>query len=234
MKISIIVPIYNEENYIKQILESLINLDLEKYSKEIIIVDDGSTDNSPKILQSYEKKPNIIIVYQSKNQGKGAAVRQGMKIATGDIICIQDADLEYDPQDIKRILPLFENNLADVVYGSRFISSPEHRVLYYWHYVGNKLITSLSNILTNLNLSDIETCRKLFRKEVIEQVLPKLKSKGFEFEAEITALISKKPWRIYEVGISYYGRTYKEGKKIKWIDALKTFVIIIRTKFIKL
>lgn len=234
MKISIIVPIYNEENYIKRVLASLIHLDLEKNSKEIIIVDDGSSDNSPKILQSYEQKPNITIVYQSKNQGKGAAVRQGMKIATGDIICIQDADLEYDPQDIKNILPLFENNIADVVYGSRFISNSEHRVLYYWHCVANKFVTSLSNILTNLNLSDIETCRKLFRKEVIEQVLPKLKSKGFEFEAEITALISKKHWRIYEVGISYHGRSYQEGKKIKFIDALKTLVIIIRTKFTKL
>lgn len=198
------------------------------------MVDDGSKDNSRKILKKYEKIPGLIIIYRPKNSGKGAALRDGFKAASGEIIFIQDADLEYSLEDINTILPLYQNNTADVVYGSRFIGQRERRVAFYWHSVANKLLTSFSNVFTNLSFSDIETGRKSFRKEVIESILPKLKSKGFEIEAEITSLIAKKSWRVYEIGISYHGRTYQEGKKIKFKDAILAIMTIIRRKFVNI
>lgn len=228
------MPIYNEELFLKRALTALLKLDLAEHQKEIILIDDGSKDKSREILKQFEKILGLIIIYRSKNSGKGAALRDGFKASSGDIIFIQDADLEYNLEDIKNIIPLYENNLADVVYGSRFVSQTEHRVLYYWHSVANKILTTFSNMLTNLNLSDIESCRKSFRKEVIDMILPRLKSRGFEIEAEITALIAKKHWRVYEVGISYHGRTYQEGKKIKFKDSLKALVTIIRCKFVQL
>ena len=230
-KISIIIPAYNEESTISIIVDKLINLFLvDSIQKEIIIVNDCSTDNTDKIVENImAKQQNIEIVYikHEKNLGKGAAIHSGIKNATGDYLMIQDADLEYDPNEINKLLKPILDGHADIVYGSRFIVGSAHRILFFWHTIGNKFLTFLSNFFTNLNLTDMETCYKLFKTSIIKNI--PLKEKRFGFEPEITSKIAKiKGIRIYEVGISYYGRTYLEGKKINWKDGFKAIYCIIR------
>jgi len=229
-KISIIVPAYNEEKFIAKTIKTILASNSSNLKKEIIIIDDGSTDKTPQILKKLQKNyQKIKTVFNKKNQGKGASLKQGFLISTGDIVIVQDADLEYSPDDYPILLEPFIKNNADVVYGSRFVSNRPHRILYFWHYLVNQVLTTLSNILTNLNLTDMETGYKLFKGELIRKIAKKLKSRRFGFEPEITAKIAKiKDLKIYEVGISYYGRTYKEGKKINWLDGIKAIFEVIR------
>lgn len=222
MKISVVIPVYNEVETIDEIISRVQNVPLEK---EIIIVDDASTDGTKEALAEVGKAENITVIYHDRNQGKGAALQSGFSSVTGDVVIIQDADLEYDPAEYHTLLQPILDGKADVVYGSRFLGGP-HRVLFFWHYVGNTFLTCLSNMLTNLNLTDMETCYKVFKKEVLGQI--SLKSKRFGFEPEFTAKVAKKGFRIYEVPISYSGRTYAEGKKITWKDGLKALVSILR------
>lgn len=220
--LSIIIPVYNEKETINDIIDAVV---ATPYRKEIIIVDDCSTDGTRNILTKI-KKDGLKVYIHDKNQGKGAALQTGFSHATGDIILIQDADLEYDPQEYSTLInPILEGK-ADVVYGSRFAGHGAHRVLYFWHYMGNRFLTFLSNLFTNLNLTDIETCYKVFMREAIAGV--KIKEKRFGFEPEITAKMARKKLRIYEVPISYYGRTYEEGKKVTWKDGLRAMWCIIK------
>ena len=234
-KISIVIPIYNEEKTLEKIISAVENADTFHLEKEIILVNDCSRDKSKEILEKYEGRHKVH--HHEKNQGKGAALKTGFQNATGDIIIIQDADLEYDPAEYPDMLKPILDGKADVVFGSRFSGGGPHRVLYYWHYVGNKMLTRLSNMLTNLNLSDIETCYKAFRKEIMDQIHPKLKSKRFGFEPEVTArvakLAKKDKCRIYEIGISYSGRTYKEGKKIGWKDGVEAIWCVVKYNLFK-
>ena len=230
-KISIIVPAFNEESTISIIADKLLNLYLvNNIKKEIIIVNDCSTDNTEHLIQNIiTSNPTVEIKYikHEKNAGKGAAIHSGIKNATGDYLIIQDADLEYDPSEINKLLKPVLEGYADVVYGSRFIGGAPHRILFFWHTIGNKFLTFLSNFFTNLNLTDMETCYKLFKTSIIKTI--SLQEKRFGFEPEITSKIAKiKGIRIYEVGISYYGRTYLEGKKINWKDGVKAIYCIIR------
>ena len=230
-KISIIIPAYNEESTITIIVDKLIKLALiENIKKEIIIVNDCSTDGTDKLIENIVASHlDIEIVYlkHSNNAGKGAAIHTGIKSATGDYLMIQDADLEYDPNEINKLLKPIIDGYADVVYGSRFIGGAPHRILFFWHTIGNKFLTFLSNFFTNLNLTDMETCYKIFKTSIIKKI--SLKEKRFGFEPEVTSKIAKvKGIRIYEVGISYYGRTYMEGKKINWKDGFKAIYCIIR------
>ena len=237
--LSIVIPVFNEENYIKKAVEKVLRADASGLKKEIIIVDDGSTDSSKFKVKSsklkFQKKfpkLKIITIFKTKNEGKGAALKSGFLKSTGDIVLVQDADLEYNPGDYPSLLEPFLSHSADVVYGSRFISNQPHRVLYFWHFIGNLILTTLSNMLTNLNLTDIETGYKVFRGDLIRKIAPRLQSKRFGFEPEITARIAKiKDLKIYEVGISYFGRTYSEGKKIGWKDGLKAIWEIIKYNF---
>lgn len=232
--LSIIIPVYNEERSIGTVLERVVNADSLGLKKEIIVVDDGSKDKTVSsikysVLSIKNKKVKIKTIFKKKNQGKGAAVRDGIMNSTGDIVLIQDADLEYDPNDYPLLLEAFFTYGAHVVYGSRFITDKPHRVLYFWHYVANTVLTFFSNMLTNLNLSDIETGFKVFRGDLIRFIGKDLKSRRFGFEPEITARIARiRNIKIYEVGISYHGRTYAEGKKIKWHDAVRAFWEIIQ------
>ncbi len=221
MLLSVIIPAYNEVNFIADVIRRVQET---PYEKEIIIVDDGSFDGTKDFLKGL-KEPNITVVLQEVNQGKGAALREGFARAKGDIVIIQDADLEYDPRDYPRLLAPILEGKADVVYGSRFLGGP-HRVLYFWHYVGNMIVTLLSNMFTNLNLTDMETGYKVFKREVLKDI--KIESDRFGFEPEITAKIAKKRCKVYEIPISYYGRSYEEGKKITWKDGIKAFFTILK------
>jgi glycosyltransferase involved in cell wall biosynthesis len=226
MRISVIIPVYNEEMTITEIVSRVQAVDLEK---EIIIVDDGSTDGTSAHLETIDSAyENVNILRHRKNCGKGAALKTGLAEASGEVIIIQDADLEYDPRDYGVLLVPILDGRADVVYGSRFLGGPQ-RVLFFWHYVGNKLITLLCDAFSNLNLSDMETGYKVFKKEVIEDIT--LKSNRFGFEPEFTMKIAKKGFRIYEVPISYSGRTYEEGKKIGWYDGLAAIFTILWFRF---
>ena len=227
MILSIIIPVYNEKSTIKDILFAVKNVNILDIEKEIIIIDDFSTDGTREVLQELEKENKYKIFYQEKNQGKGSAVQKGFLKCFGDYIIIQDSDLEYNPNEYKNLLaPLIEKK-ADVVYGSRFMGGEAHRVLYFWHYLANKFLTTLSNIFTNLNLTDMETCYKAFNRKALDSIKNKLTAKRFGIEPEITALVAKKKLRVYEVGISYSGRTYGEGKKINWKDGLAAIWHII-------
>lgn len=227
MKLSVVIPVYNEQATLRELYESVRAVDIEK---EIIFVDDGSTDGSREILQGLADESTRIVLHE-RNLGKGAALRSGLQHATGDIVIIQDADLEYDPaQYPKLIKPILEGK-ADVVYGSRFITGDYRRVLFFWHMVGNKLLTLLSNLFTNLNLSDMETCYKVFRRDVLQRIT--IEEDRFGFEPEITAKVAKLKLRIYEMGISYSGRTYSEGKKIGWKDGISAVRCIIKYNLLR-
>ena len=229
MKIlSVVIPCFNEKNTIREILDAVQICEISDIQKEIIIVDDCSTDGTQEILKTLSGHAGLTTIFQEKNQGKGAALRKGFKAATGDFIIIQDADLEYHPHDFScMIQPLLEGE-ADVVYGSRFLGAAAHRVLFYWHYIGNRLLTNLSNAFTNLNLSDMETGYKAFTKSALMKILPHLESNRFGIEPEITAVAAKCKLRIYEVGISYHGRTYDQGKKINWKDGVAALWFIFK------
>ena len=227
MKISVIIPCFNEHKTINTILDKLKNL--TNFNKEIIIVDDFSNDGTKEILQKIENSDEIKTIFNEKNFGKGYCIKKGIEEASGDIIIIQDADLEYDPTDIPKLINPIKNGDADVVYGSRFTGSDEKRVLFYWHSLGNKFLTTLSNMFSNLNLTDMECCYKAFKKEIIKEI--NLKENRFGFEPEVTAKISKKDIKIFEVGIKYFGRKYSEGKKITWIDGFRAIYCIIFYSF---
>jgi glycosyltransferase involved in cell wall biosynthesis len=226
MKVSVVIPVYNEIDTIEEILS---RVDKVSIKKEIIVIDDLSTDGTRERLRKIvADKENVKVIYHNRNKGKGAALRTGFASVTGDIVIIQDADLEYDPNEYPKLLEPISDGRADVVYGSRFIGGP-HRVLFFWHYVGNKLLTLISNALTNLNLTDMETCYKIFKSQILKDI--NLKSNRFGFEPEFTAKVAKKRLRIYEVPISYSGRTYSEGKKITWKDGIVALCLIFWYRF---
>ncbi|GAB4492584.1 MAG: glycosyltransferase family 2 protein [Anaerolineales bacterium] len=225
MKISIVIPCYNEIRTIDKLLAAVQAVKLP-HEREIVIVDDCSKDGTREHLLELDGKDGIRVILHQVNQGKGAALRTGFNNATGDVIIIQDADLEYDPNEYPRLLKPIEEDRADVVYGSRFIGGDSHRVLYFWHSVANHFLTLLSNMFTNLNLSDMEVCYKVFKREILEKI--SLQENRFGFEPEFTAKIARIDCRVYEVGISYYGRTYEEGKKINWKDGVRAVYVILK------
>lgn len=225
MKLSVVMPVYNEEATLRYMVERV--LEMTPIDTELICVDDGSRDRSRQILDELRREhPSLRVLLHERNTGKGAAIRTGIQAATGDFVVIQDADLEYDPVEYPNLLEPLIQGKADVVYGSRFLSGRPHRVLYFWHSVGNRVLTLLSNALTDINLSDMETCYKAFRREVIQSI-PTHENR-FGFEPEITVKIAKRGLRIYEVGISYWGRTYEEGKKIGWKDGVRALWVLLK------
>jgi glycosyltransferase involved in cell wall biosynthesis len=228
-KLSIVIPCYNEESTIKKLVREVIAVNLGPTKKEIVIVDDASSDNTRAILKKLaDEHSNINLLFQKENQGKGAALKKGVTATTGDVVVIQDADLEYDPEEYKRLLYPIERGHADVVYGSRFIGGEPHRIIYYRNQVANKFLTFLSNVFTGLNLTDMETCYKMIKGDLARRLAKELKAQRFGFEPEITARIAKSNARVYEIGISYYGRSKEEGKKIGLIDGVKAIWEIIR------
>ena len=224
MKLSVVIPVYNEVATIREILERVRAVPVPK---EIVVVDDGSSDGTRDVLRSLSS-PDLVVMFHEKNRGKGAALRTGFARVTGDIVLVQDADLEYDPSEYPRLLkPILEGN-AEVVYGSRF-GGETHRVLFFWHYVGNRFLTSLSNLFTNLNLSDMETCYKVFRADLLKRL--RLRSNRFGFEPEFTVKVARLGCRIYEVPVSYHGRGYEKGKKITWKDGISAIACIVWYRF---
>jgi glycosyltransferase involved in cell wall biosynthesis len=224
MKLSVVMPVYNERATLREVVRKVLSVALEI---ELICVDDGSRDGSREILgELHSEYPQIRVIFQPHNMGKGAALRRGIREATGDFVIIQDADLEYDPADYARMIDPLIQGKADVVFGSRFMGGAPHRVLYFWHSVGNRALTLLSNCLTNINLSDMETCYKVFRREVIQSI--PIEENRFGFEPEITVKVARRNLRIYEVGISYWGRTYEEGKKIGWRDGFRALYCLFK------
>jgi glycosyltransferase involved in cell wall biosynthesis len=224
MKLSVVIPCYNEIDLLPHLIALVKTAPVS--DKEIILVDDGSTDGTTDLIRTSMEKEVTKVIYHQSNMGKGAAIRSGLAAVTGDIVLIQDADLEYDPAEYPKLMAPILEGKADVVFGSRFMGEGPHRVHMFWHYVGNKLLTVLSNMFTNLNLTDMETCYKVFRAEVIKSIT--IEQNGFGIEPELTAKVAKLHCRVYEVGISYYGRTYGEGKKITWKDGIKALYVIVR------
>lgn len=229
--LSVVIPVYNERGTVEDLLRQVAGVPIRK---EIVIVDDASTDGTRDILQSLAQTwdttnlNQLRTVFHDRNQGKGGALQTGFLKATGDIILVQDADLEYDPSEYPRLLQPIIEGKADVVYGSRFLGDFPHRVMYFWHYLGNRFLTTLSNVFTNLNLTDMETCYKVFRREVVQELAPRLRQKRFGFEPEITARVARRKWRVYEMAVSYAGRSYEEGKKIGWRDGVNALYCILR------
>ena len=225
LKISVVVPVYNERDTVAEIVRRIRAVPI---AKEIILVDDGSTDGTRDVLAAIDRRDDLFVVLHERNLGKGAALKTAFLRVTGDIVVIQDADLEYDPSQYHRLIQPIVEGVADVVYGSRFLPLGPHRVLYYWHYVGNRLLTMLSNMFTDLNLTDMETCYKVFRREAIESIAPTLKERRFGIEPELTCKVARRKYRVYEIGVSYFGRTYEEGKKVGLRDACHAFWCVLR------
>ena len=223
MKLTVVIPVYNEVHTLLHLIDRVQEVAVDK---DIVLVDDCSTDGTRDLLRSTTFPANVRVLYHERNQGKGAALRTGFAAATGDVVLIQDADLEYDPREYPKLLKPIEEGRADVVFGSRFAGGETHRVLYFWHFMGNKFLTLCSNAFTNLNITDMETCYKVFRREVLQKIT--VEENRFGFEPEITAKIAKLRVRIYEVGISYDGRTYEEGKKIGWKDGVRALWCIVK------
>jgi glycosyltransferase involved in cell wall biosynthesis len=224
MKLSVIIPCYNEKDLLPELIALVKRAPVK--DKEIILVDDGSKDGTTEMIRAGLEKEVDKVVYHGRNQGKGAAIRSGLAQAAGDMVIIQDADLEYDPDEYPKLIAPIVQGKADVVYGSRFSGEGPHRVHLFWHYVGNRLLTLLSNMFSNLNLTDMETCYKVFRTEILKSL--QIEENGFGIEPEITVKVGKKRCRVYEVGISYYGRSYREGKKITWQDGFKAVFVILK------
>ena len=231
MKLSVVIPVYNEAKTLRTIVDAVRAADAGM-EKELVLVDDCSTDGTAEVLSALAAEDPALKVFRHEvNRGKGAALRTGFEHATGDFVIIQDADLEYDPGEYPRLLKPLLDGHADVVFGSRFLGGGAHRVVYYWHYLGNKFLTTLSNMTTNLNLTDMEVCYKVFKREVIREIAPTLKEERFGFEVEITSKVAKRHVRVYEVPISYYGRAYAEGKKIGWRDGFRALWCILKYRF---
>jgi len=232
MKLSVLIPVYNEQETLEEIVSRVRGVDYGVEELEIVIVDDCSHDSSRSIAEDIAAKdPRVVVYSHEKNSGKGASIRKAMENATGDILIVQDADLEYDPKEIPSLIRLILENHADVVFGSRFLSAGPHRVLYFWHQIGNRFLTLMSNMLTNLNLTDMEVCYKAFRREVAETIV--IEENRFGFEPELTAKVAKGKWRIFEVPISYFGRTYEEGKKIGWRDGVRALFCIFKYNILR-
>jgi glycosyltransferase involved in cell wall biosynthesis len=230
MKLSIVIPVYNEANTIREIVRRVVAVEMPM-EKELVLVDDCSVDGSRDVLKEFQAQhPDWKVCFHDINKGKGAALRTGFAAATGDLVVVQDADLEYDPHDIVALLGPVLSGHADVVFGSRFLGGGPHRVVYFWHSVGNRLLTLLSNMMTDLNLTDMEVCYKLFRREVLKPIV--IKEDRFGFEVEITAKVARGRWRIYEVPVAYYGRSYTEGKKITWRDGVRALWCILKYRFV--